>query len=75
MKSWSVQPSSRSCPYIQVDQERGAGTMRIAFKLRSSRLEVLHKEYLVCKFWKVFTKALMVRSSFNKIARPVTALK
>ena len=52
--------------------------MRIVYKFRSSRLEVLHKKYLMKTLkvlLKVFMKTPVVESYFNKIARPVTVLE
>ena len=75
IKSWTGQPSSPSCPYIQEEQERGSRNYENCYKFRCSCLEVLHEKYLSRKFWNVFTKALVVGPCFNKIARPVTVLK
>ena len=75
IKSWTGQPSSPSCPYIKVGRKEGAETMRIAYKFRSSLLEVLYKKYLFRKVWKVFTETPVMGSCFNKIARLVTVLK
>ena len=60
IKSWTPAPS---CPYIQGGKKEGAEAMKIIYKFRNSRLEVLHKKYLFWKFSEVF------------IARPVTVLQ
>ena len=55
--------------------KRGWKKMRIVYRFRSSRLEVLHKKYLFWRFWKAFTKTPEEGSCYNKIARPATILK
>ena len=72
IKSWTGQRSSPSCPYIQVGQEKGVGTLSIVYKFRYKRLEGLHKKYLFSKFWKSWP---VVGSCSNDIARPVTLPK
>ena len=72
IKSWTGQPSSPSCAYIQVGQGEGVGTLSIVYKFRYSHLEGLHKKYL---FWKLWKSWPMVGSCSNNIARPVTLLK
>ena len=47
----------------------GTWPMRIIYKFRSSRLELLHEKVLFLKFWKVFSKTAMVGSCFNNIAK------
>ena len=49
--------------------------MKIVYKFRRSRLEVLHKKISVLKISGRFHEKTVVGSCFNKIARSLTALK
>ena len=80
---WCFSRFSIHCSYVDFQhkilnwsckqgRKEGTGTMRFVYKFS---LEVSHEKYLFWKFWKFFTKTPVLGSCFNKIARPVTALK